>query len=527
MGGIFISYRREDSGPWAGRIRDRLSQHFGAHQVFRDIDTIGPGARFPHIVEQAIGSCDALLAVIGPNWLSASEGRRRRLDDPSDLVRQEIAIALRRQDVLVVPVLIGQVPMPAATSLPADLAPLAECNAVRITDEGWDDQMVRLIRALDAVVNDARDAPEVSASVGANEDAQEAVSRTQSIAAQRSRRRVVAATVGALAAIALAAAGLFWFTRSTCSGSSCEATATERGLEKSIVLLEFSWSGVIHIPPQADPAGKGFWTEKLTSQAICTGWYVSKTAQIVTTAHCVDPAQADEEIVHVYERNHPDANLESEIDTDWVAGSTEEAELNRRVLASQPSAIEGATLVTPMPAEVVDFKVSDDLALLQVPNMSIETPGLVVAQNSPQVGDSVRSIGFNLAASDTAAIRQIAPSVKPGQVSSVNQKVDGMSVVETNTAIMRGMAGGPTVNADDQVLGVNSRALESPGVPNAYITNIAELRSFLQVHNVDLVEPTASDGRSSRSYVYGAAALVLAVSAALFIARRRNLPRLG
>ena len=30
MGGIFISYRREDSGPYAGRLRDTLSRHFGA-----------------------------------------------------------------------------------------------------------------------------------------------------------------------------------------------------------------------------------------------------------------------------------------------------------------------------------------------------------------------------------------------------------------------------------------------------------------------------------------------------------------
>ena len=62
MGGIFISYRREDSGPYAGRLRDTLSRHFGAEQVFRDIDTIDPGERFPRVIEQAVGSCDALPA---------------------------------------------------------------------------------------------------------------------------------------------------------------------------------------------------------------------------------------------------------------------------------------------------------------------------------------------------------------------------------------------------------------------------------------------------------------------------------
>lgn len=47
MGGIFIRYRREDSGPYAGRLRDVLSHHFGADQVFRDIDSVNPGERFP------------------------------------------------------------------------------------------------------------------------------------------------------------------------------------------------------------------------------------------------------------------------------------------------------------------------------------------------------------------------------------------------------------------------------------------------------------------------------------------------
>lgn len=81
MGGVFISYRREDSGPYAGRLRDALSNHFGPSQVFRDIDRIRPGERFPRVIEQAVASCDALLAVIGPTWLSVEDenGRRRLL----------------------------------------------------------------------------------------------------------------------------------------------------------------------------------------------------------------------------------------------------------------------------------------------------------------------------------------------------------------------------------------------------------------------------------------------------------------
>jgi TIR domain len=154
MGGIFISYRRDDSGPYAGRLRDTLSSHFGVEQVFRDIDTISPGERFPRVIERAVGSCDVLLALIGPTWLTITdESDRRRLDDPADFVRLEIGTALRRPDVLVIPVLIGATEMPTAADLPEPLAPLAECNAARITDENWDEQVARLTRALEKEVN--------------------------------------------------------------------------------------------------------------------------------------------------------------------------------------------------------------------------------------------------------------------------------------------------------------------------------------------------------------------------------------
>src|SRR5438045_3966637 len=70
---IFISYRREDSIAYAGRLHDRLSAHFGAEFVFMDIDTIEPGADFVEVLEQTVASCDALLAVIGKQWLTAKD----------------------------------------------------------------------------------------------------------------------------------------------------------------------------------------------------------------------------------------------------------------------------------------------------------------------------------------------------------------------------------------------------------------------------------------------------------------------
>ena len=88
MARIFISYRRDDSAGHAGRLYDRLSDHFGPDQVFMDVDTISPGRDFVDAVQNAVGDCDGLVAIIGREWLTISDAAgARRLEDPEDLVR--------------------------------------------------------------------------------------------------------------------------------------------------------------------------------------------------------------------------------------------------------------------------------------------------------------------------------------------------------------------------------------------------------------------------------------------------------
>jgi hypothetical protein len=96
-GQIFVSYRRDTSAMSAGRLYDRLSSHFASNQIFMDVDTIEPGVDFVRTIEEAVAACDVLIAVIGGRWLiSADEKGRRRLDNPEDFVRVEIATALKQ-----------------------------------------------------------------------------------------------------------------------------------------------------------------------------------------------------------------------------------------------------------------------------------------------------------------------------------------------------------------------------------------------------------------------------------------------
>ena len=149
MKGLFISYRRVDAAGHAGRLFDRLAAHFGKDAVFMDVEGIEAGVDFVEVIEQAVGGCAVLLAVIGRSWLTCvDEQGRRRLDDPQDFIRLEIGSALARK-VRVVPVLVEGAQMPPVEALPEDLRPLARLQAVELRDSRWDSDVEALIAVLE------------------------------------------------------------------------------------------------------------------------------------------------------------------------------------------------------------------------------------------------------------------------------------------------------------------------------------------------------------------------------------------
>jgi hypothetical protein len=148
---IFISYRRNDSAPWAGRLYERLIGTFGDERVFLDVDQIAPGEDFAEVLKRRVSQSDALLAVIGPTWVDARDLQGgRRLDDPLDFVRVEIERAFS-ENVPVVVLLVQGAAMPVAANMPASLAPLAALPPVEITHANFDEAMLRLISAIRAL----------------------------------------------------------------------------------------------------------------------------------------------------------------------------------------------------------------------------------------------------------------------------------------------------------------------------------------------------------------------------------------
>jgi hypothetical protein len=98
------------------------------------------------------GECEVLIAVIGAHWLTSTDGQGgRRLDNPEDFVRVEIATALRR-NIRVIPVLVDGALMPQSANLPDDLKPLVRRNALQVGDTHFDDDCRRLVAAIEQVL---------------------------------------------------------------------------------------------------------------------------------------------------------------------------------------------------------------------------------------------------------------------------------------------------------------------------------------------------------------------------------------
>ncbi len=145
---VFLSYRRGDVGGYAGRLSDALKQRLGAKGVFQDVRDIAPGEDFTKVIDRALDDCDAVLAVIGPNWVGASTPQGGpRLFETDDYVRLELVRALHR-NIPVVPVLVGGASLPAASDVPDELGELAQRQAVVLHDATWHQDVEGLLRSL-------------------------------------------------------------------------------------------------------------------------------------------------------------------------------------------------------------------------------------------------------------------------------------------------------------------------------------------------------------------------------------------
>lgn len=146
---IFISYRRDDSSGYTQALFAELRRRFGNDRIFLDVSDIKGGDDFVDAIEQAGFQTRVLLAIIGAKWLSATDkDGTRRLDNPDDYVRREIATALSR-GIRVIPVLVNDAEIPETELLPEELQVLTNRSAIEIRHSRFDDDVRNLAQTLE------------------------------------------------------------------------------------------------------------------------------------------------------------------------------------------------------------------------------------------------------------------------------------------------------------------------------------------------------------------------------------------
>lgn len=145
---LFLSYRRVDTGGYAGRLADALEERFGKGSVFHDVETIAPGTDFVAAIHAGVDSASVLLLLIGDDWIDARDASGTRLlDREDDFVRIEAARALARGKTIL-PLLVEGAKMPSLADLPSDLQRLARQQALELSDSRWAYDVDRLVDAI-------------------------------------------------------------------------------------------------------------------------------------------------------------------------------------------------------------------------------------------------------------------------------------------------------------------------------------------------------------------------------------------
>src|SRR5262245_46760212 len=147
---IFISYRRDDSSAEAMLVRKALVEKLGSENVFMDASSIEPGAEWPGAIQEKLKGADAVVAVIGPEWLRAGtdEWGRRRIDEESDWVRRELEAALEARQLLIPLFVRGAKPQIPPDVLPQTIRGLSNVQGISIRRDYWDHDIELLLARL-------------------------------------------------------------------------------------------------------------------------------------------------------------------------------------------------------------------------------------------------------------------------------------------------------------------------------------------------------------------------------------------
>jgi TIR domain len=231
MGGIFISYRRDDVAGQVGRLFGRLAAHYGEDFIFMDVESIRPSQQFESVIKNRIAECDVMLLAIGSRW----EAEHTQSQASKDFVGMELAAALGAKRPLC-PLLIDRREPPEVVGLSDEFQQILHSQMIEIRHSTFDSDVEALIAGLEK--QGIRPPP----SFGRQrvEDALVAAGWPYSWLGAMSRT-LSPLVVAALAAAVLAAAGWLVYQAAYEQGSKAGSEAASAAAEKEITKITESY----------------------------------------------------------------------------------------------------------------------------------------------------------------------------------------------------------------------------------------------------------------------------------------------
>ena len=129
VGAVFVSYRRGDTEFWAHALARHLAGRVGRDSVFIDVASEQLGQDYRDQIDEALRRCSDVVVMIGDHFFDEGSHGLRRIDEPDDWVRTEIASALA-PDKRAFVVLVGDAAKPIRSELPTQIRLLADVASV-------------------------------------------------------------------------------------------------------------------------------------------------------------------------------------------------------------------------------------------------------------------------------------------------------------------------------------------------------------------------------------------------------------
>ena len=181
-------------------------------------------------------------------------------------------------------------------------------------------------------------------------------------------------------------------------------------------------------------------------------------------------------------------------------------------------------------AYLVDYDAEKDLAILRLENPTDKRVPLQLREpEDAMLGDEVYAVGYPLAADLTVqAVNSFSASdatVTTGSIGRfLTESGTGRRLIQTDTAMSGGNSGGPLLDGDGAVLGINT-AVSNLDQNLFYAVSVTELMPMLDRNNVAYSQYEGSGASGNLALYAGiAAVVVIAVIVAVVVAARKKKP---